>query len=84
MIYSIKFIYNDGKDLFINIEEDKLGSFFNALNSKSLYYDESINAGFWADLEKIRYIQVFKAPDQPETKEPSEPMQIEDRPEVAC
>lgn len=60
MIYSLKFVYHDNKDLVINIAADKLQAFFGALNSKQMYFDELNNMGFWTDLEKIRYVQAVQ------------------------
>lgn len=65
MIYSLKFVYHDNKDLVINIAADKLQAFFGALNGKQMYFDELNNMGFWTDLEKIRYVQAFMV-SQPE------------------
>jgi len=59
MIYSLKFVYHDNKDLVINIAAEKLQAFFSALNGKQMYFDELNNMGFWTDLEKIRYVQAL-------------------------
>jgi len=62
MIYSIKFVYNDGKDLVINIIEANAAEFFNRLSTKTVYFDEQNNVGFWTDLDKVRYIEMRKVP----------------------
>lgn len=60
MIYTLKLVYHDNKDLIINIASEKLQSFFVSLNGKQMYFDESNNMGFWTDLDKIRYVQCMQ------------------------
>jgi hypothetical protein len=60
MIYSLKFVYHDNKDLVINIAAEKLQNFFTALNGKQMYFDDINQMGFWTDLDKIRYVQAFQ------------------------
>lgn len=64
MIYQLKFVYHDQKDLVINIAAEKLQAFFVALNGKQMYFDELNNMGFWTDLDKIRYVQAFQIPGE--------------------
>lgn len=60
MIYAVKFIYNDGKDLLCNVAEENIGSFFQNLNQKQVFYDEKNNVGFWTDIATVRYIEMRK------------------------
>lgn len=57
MIYTLKFIYQDGKELNINIEKEDLKPFFESLSKKEMYFDENQMMGFWSDLDKVRWIQ---------------------------
>lgn len=69
MIFSLKFVYQDNKDLTINIAAEKMAAFFSALNQKQMYFDETTNMGFWTDLDRIRYVQAFQIPQQGEAND---------------
>lgn len=72
MIFSLKFVYQDNKDLTINIAAEKMAAFFSALNQKQMYFDETTNIGFWTDLDKIRYVQAFQVSQQGEVNDQSQ------------
>lgn len=72
MIFSLKFVYQDNKDLTINIAAEKMAAFFSALNQKQMYFDETTNMGFWTDLDRIRYVQAFQIPQQGEANDQSQ------------
>lgn len=83
-MYTLKFVYLDGKDVDINIEDEKVGDFFERLNKGEIYWNtEEQTNGFWLNLDKIRYIQFFAGgeevkfnfgpnADDPEDKEQSQ------------
>lgn len=75
MKYLVNFIYNDSKELKINIEQSKLQEFFSCLDKKQIYWaDESEATGFWLDLKNIRCIQLSKIEEtQNEPKEETNP-----------
>ena len=62
MICSLKFVYNDNKDVLMTIAADKLEGLFNALNAKQMYFDEGNKMGFWTDVDKLRYVQAMFHP----------------------
>ena len=62
MIYSIKFVFTDGKDLIVNVMEAKVGEFFNALSTKTVFFDAENNVGFWTDMDKVRFVELRKIP----------------------
>lgn len=77
MIYAVKFVYNDGKDLLCNVAEENIGVFFAHINQKQVFYDEKNNVGFWTDISSVRYIELRKVDEKgennanPEAKESS-------------
>lgn len=81
MIYSLKFVYHDNKDLVINIAAEKLQNFFASLNSKQMYFDDINQMGFWTDLDKIRYVQAFQVEgaknDQPQAASIDIPVSVQ-------
>jgi hypothetical protein len=64
MIYAVKFVYNDGKDLLCNVAEENIGLFFANINQKQVFYDEKNNVGFWTDISTVRYIELRKIEDK--------------------
>lgn len=60
MIYKVKFVYMDGKDLDLNIDDAELKNLFQSLNNREIYWSsEDKIQGFWLDIERVRYIQCF-------------------------
>lgn len=57
MNFTIKLVYQDGKDLDIAIDQSALPGFFEALNKHQICWSEDASNGFWTDLEKVRYVQ---------------------------
>lgn len=75
MQYKVKFIYFDGKDVDLILDENKIKGFFEKLNAGEIYWnDENMMRGFWLNLEKIRYIEFFgiKAPEEEKIDEQAE------------
>ncbi len=64
MNYTIKLVYMDGKELTIALSEDKLGDFYETLSKKGIYWMEKSDNGFWTDLDKVRYVQIFKIKEE--------------------
>ena len=76
MIYSIRFVYNDGKDLVVNVLEAKATEFFGALNTKTAFFDQENNHGFWTDLDKVRYVEFRKIPVEGEANAEQQPEKL--------
>ena len=54
---SVKFVYNDGKDLNVTIPDEDLNKFFGNLNQGQPYWDKNIKNGFWTNMGDVRFIQ---------------------------
>ena len=60
MEYSITLVFMDGKTQDIEISEEKLPRFLDALGKDEVYYDEVKNFGVWLHIEKIRFFTIKK------------------------
>ena len=54
---SVRFVYNDGKDLKVNIPTEQFQQLFASLNQKQVYWDSAVKQGFWTDLDRIRFME---------------------------
>lgn len=59
-MFTVKFIYNDDKDLTVNIEEENLREFFECLDKKQFYLHQNYELGFWTNIDTVRYIEIKK------------------------
>jgi hypothetical protein len=59
-MFTIKLVYHDEVFKTLPVDEERLDEFYNCLCQKKLYWFEPNQSGMWTDVEKIRYIQVFK------------------------
>lgn len=67
MIYQLKFMYDDNKEVNVTMKEEELSKFYKCLSEKSMYFDKDCNLGFWTDLDKVRYVQAQRmAPKEDE------------------
>lgn len=56
--YQIKFVFNDGQDLNVNVEANFLTQFFDDLSNKKIYWNQAKTAGFWTNLDDVRFVQI--------------------------
>ncbi len=59
--FQVRFTYKDGKDININILEEKLDLFFSRLNEKRIFWgisEERLDKGFWTNMEDVRFVQI--------------------------
>lgn len=67
MKYIVKFVYNDGKELDVGVEEENLQQYFSSLHANQVYwFEESRDLGMWLDLDKVRYVHLRKEEEQHE------------------
>jgi len=66
---SAKLIYNDGKDVIVNIPGDEFAKMFASLAQGQVYWDANQTRGFWTSFENIRYIEFLRSEDQCEPKQ---------------
>jgi|GEM_PF-4324999 len=66
---SIRFVYNDGKDVRINLPEDCFEEFFKCLNERKPYWDKSFTQGFWTNLTDVRFTEFVRQGDANEAKQ---------------
>lgn len=66
---SVKFVYNDGKDLNVNIPDEDFSKFFLNLNENKPYWDKDIKNGFWTNMSDVRFIQFQVLEDANEPKQ---------------
>lgn len=83
MAIQIKFVYNDGKDLQVDVQEEKLKFFFDCLNTRGIYWNDEETLGFWTDLDKIRYVQIFN-PKKPALEVIHEPKENQESIREIC
>ena len=58
MSYKITFIFFDGESLNVNVEEKRRDEFLLKAQQKQVYWvQESEDAGFWINFDKVRYFQ---------------------------
>ena len=61
MQYLVKFMYDDGKNVDVALDEEQLQDFFRCLDAKQVYWaDEERKFGMWLDLGKVRYVHLLK------------------------
>lgn len=84
MNFQLKFYYDDGKDIAVNMEEKNLPAFFNSLNNHQMYFEEESNVGFWTDLDKIRYIEAFRLKQEEKKEESKEEVDEAEKEEACC
>lgn len=65
---SIRFVYNDGKDVRINLPDDCFQEFFNCLNDRKPYWDKSLTQGFWTNIAEVRFVEFVRQGDKNESK----------------
>lgn len=73
-MFKIKLIYNDDKELNINIPPEEYMSFFQAINSGQVFWGKGTNTGFWTSLANVRYMTLerpMEAPSEPKPIDPS-------------
>jgi len=64
MNYIIVLTYRDEKQVHIEIKEDQLNSFMEAMKNKELFWQEHKYNGFYANMDDIRFIHVVKKEDE--------------------
>lgn len=65
---SAKLIYNDGKDVIVNVQQDEFPKMFAALAQGQVYWDANQVRGFWTSFEQIRYIEFLRSEEENEQK----------------
>ena len=54
---SVKFVFNDGKDLLVNIPHDELGDMFERISESKIFWSGGESHGFWTNIENVRFIE---------------------------
>lgn len=65
---SAKLIYNDGKDVVVNIAEAEFSAMFSALAQGQVFWNANQTQGFWTSFENIRFIQFTRNEENNESK----------------
>lgn len=63
-MYQIQMIYKDEKTLNIDVSKDEIQKFFSDINKSQVYIHPETKAGFWTNIQDVRYINIVdKNPD---------------------
>jgi hypothetical protein len=62
--YQVEFVFNDGKNLHVNVEGTHIEQFFKELSTKNIYWNDLKSLGFWTNLDNVRFVSI-KALAQP-------------------
>lgn len=62
-MYDVKFIYQDYRHYTVEVEEEELESFLDAIRSNKPYFDRAQTIGFWLPPESLRCALILKKTD---------------------
>lgn len=63
MKFLLKMVYTDGKIETVSLTREESDKFFDCVATGKIYWAPDNKAGFWTDINKIRYFQVFEEPE---------------------
>ena len=64
-----KLVYNDGKDVIVNIPDADFAGMFASLAQGQVFWDATQKNGFWTSFENIRFIQFERREEQNESQQ---------------
>lgn len=64
MKFLLKMVYTDGKIETVSLTREESDTFFDCVGTGKIYWSPDKKAGFWTDINKIRYFQAFEEPQQ--------------------
>jgi len=59
-MYSVKFTFFDGKEIEVEVEDNRLDKFLDSVGSNQIYYTENKEHGAWFNSAHVRYFFVRK------------------------
>ena len=58
--YRATIVYNDGQDLYVDLEEKDVKAFSDNISNNKIFWNQQQTQGFLTDLKNIRYISFNK------------------------
>jgi len=69
MNFKVRMFYTDEKVIELELPEDQIPKFCEALKNNNEFWDESKSIAFWTPSHSLRYVNLFKIPEEKKEEE---------------